>query len=188
MSFEPSTDFRPGPGGRRRRRVVIAAALAAFALLATGAVALWSGDSWRDEAMSAGVFPDVPGSDFAETPSEDGWGTSDDTADAPGTSSTAATPGTSSTQAHATAVVQPASDATSTVPTTRAPAPDPTSTSTVAPPPAPAPTSPAPSSSTAAPSPSPTKGGPKPKPSSPKPTPTSSPTPSDGGCFLLIIC
>src|SRR6478736_5993872 len=187
MSTENHTST---PGSKSRRKVLIAAVLAAVALLSTGAVAYWSGDSWSDEAMSSSGFPGLPGGDWTSTTSDDGWGSADTSTAATGTPTaatgtpTAATgttrPGT--TRAPATAVVEPASDPTSAVPTTSAPAP---SSSRATPPPAP--------TSTVAPSPSstPTRGNPNPKPKptkKPTPTPTPSPTSSDGGCFLLIIC
>ncbi|KRF40218.1 hypothetical protein [Terrabacter sp. Soil810] len=172
------------PGSKSRRKVVIAAVLASIALLSTGAVAFWSGDSWSDEAMSSGGFPGLPGGDWSSTTSDDGWGSADtSTAATSGAGATGATgarrPGT--TRPRATAVVvEPASHPTSSVPTTTAPAPSPSQATT-----APAP------SSTAAPSPRPTRGNPRPKPTSTKkpiPTPSPSPTSSDGGCVLLVIC
>ena len=65
------------PGSKSRRKVVIAAVLASIALLSTGAVAYWSGDSWSDEAMSSGGFPGLPGGDWSSTTSDDGWGSAD---------------------------------------------------------------------------------------------------------------
>src|SRR4051794_12241588 len=156
MSTENHTST---PGSKSRRKVLIAAVLATIALLSTGAVAYWSGDSWSDEAMSSGGFPGLPGGDWTSTTSDDGWGSADTSAAATGTA-TAATGTTrpAATRVPATAVVEPASDPTSSVPTTSAPAP---SSSQATTPPAP--------SSTVAPTPSSThtKGNPSPK---PKPT------------------
>jgi cell division septation protein DedD len=157
-----------------RRKLVIAAVLAAFAILATSAVAYWSSDSWSDEAMSSGAFPGLPGGIWDTTESADGWG---DTSSSSSTTSTSTT-GTTSAQPSTTGVIEPASQPTQ-VATSKAPLPTSTATST-----APTPTS------TSAPRPPETRENPKPKPTSTKkPTPTSSPTSSeDGGCTLLIIC
>src|SRR6478736_7312602 len=73
-----STENHPStPGSKSRRKVLIAAVLAAVALLSTGAVAYWSGDSWSDEAMSSSGFPGLPGGDWTSTTSDDGWGSAD---------------------------------------------------------------------------------------------------------------
>src|SRR6478736_5029920 len=76
-----STEYRTSThGSKSRRKLVVAGVLAALALLTTGAVAYWSGDSWSDEAMASGGFPGLPGGDWASTTSDDGWGSADTSA------------------------------------------------------------------------------------------------------------
>ena len=155
---------------RSRRRLVVIATLGAFVLLAVGGVAVWSRDSWRDEAMSSSVFPDVSGEGWADTPSADGWGSGS----GPDASSTAPTP---ATPGPGTASVDPARATPSQVPTIRAPQPAassaPATTVTTAP--------------TATSTPRQTgKGRHKPKPTQP-PRPSSTTSP-DSGCLLLVIC
>src|SRR3954467_5075906 len=117
MSTENHTST---PASKSRRKVLIVAVLAAIALLSTGAVAYWSGDSWSDEAMSSGGFPGLPGDDWTSTSSDDGWGSaggSSGRADPAGTSEVpSATSTAGSTRQSATAAVAPASHATSSVP------------------------------------------------------------------------
>lgn len=174
-----STEFRSStPGSKSRRKLVIAAVLAAVALLATGGVAYWSGDSWSDEAMASSGFPGLPGGDWAGTTSDDGWGPAESSDETSATGTPSA--GQQTSTRPATAVVDPASAPTSSVPTVTAPAP---SASRATTPPAP--------SSTAAPSPTVTStpGNPKPKPTKkPHPSSTPSPTSTSGGCVLLVIC
>ncbi|WP_460627779.1 hypothetical protein [Intrasporangium mesophilum] len=161
MSIESrSQRHRPNP----RRDLVVAAALAAFAVLTAVVVALWPGESWRDQAI-AGVFPAPPVS---------GWDAPTSAApSAAGAGSTAGAP-------TATATVVPARATPSVVPTRSAPRPAPPATSLRA-------TSQAPAT-TPAPSPTSTngKGRHKPKPPTGKPSPTT--TQNDPGCLLGVIC
>ncbi len=178
MSF----DSGARPPRSNRRLVLLLSALAAIVLAGVGGVALFSGNSWRDEAMSSGVFPSLPGSEFSNTATDEPWWTS---SDAPSSSAATASRAATATivPATATATATAASDpSASAVPTSTAPAP-----STTQAPPAPP--------STGTPSPSSTHGPkpkPHPKPSSSTPpappSPTPSPTSSDPGCWLIIIC
>lgn len=175
MSF----DSGARPPRANRRLVLLLSALAAIVLAGVGGVALFSGDSWRDEAMSSGVFPNLPGSEFSSTETDEPWWTtSGDASSSPSAVTTTAPDGTV-TIVPATAPATTSS--TSAVPTSTVPAPVPTTTQ-------------APSQTgTPTPSPSSTKGpGPKPKPTKstppPPPSPTPSPTSSKPGCWLLIIC
>src|SRR4051794_2550393 len=83
MSPETHTSTR---ASQSRRKVLIAAVLASVALITTGAVAYWSGDSWSDEAMSSGGFPGLPGDDWTSTSSDDGWGSAESSSGTAGTS------------------------------------------------------------------------------------------------------
>ncbi|MGW5237560.1 hypothetical protein ACWEOW_01365 [Monashia sp. NPDC004114] len=159
MSIESrSQRHRPNP----RRDLVVAAALAAFAVLTAVVVALWPGESWRDQAI-AGVFPAPPVS---------GWDAS--------TSADPSAAGAGATEGAPTATVVPARATPSVVPTRTAPRPAPPATSPRA-------TSQAPAT-TPAPSPTSTngKGRHKPKPPTGKPSPTT--TQNDSGCLLGVIC
>jgi hypothetical protein len=160
MSIESrSQRHRPKP----RRHLVVAAALVAFAVLAAVGVALWPGDSWRDQAI-AGLFPAPPAG---------GWDSPTDSVSAPGAVPTVGATGDAAT-------VVPARATQSVIPTRSAPRPAPPPTSARA-------TSPVPVTTTA---PSPTatngKGRHKPKPSPGKPSPTTSQNAQ--GCLLGIIC
>src|SRR6476661_6843810 len=138
-----STEYRTSThGSKSRRKLVVAGVLAALALLTTGAVAYWSGDSWSDEAMASGGFPGLPGGDWASATTDDGWGSPEpsDPTSVTGTPGAGGRPTTG--RPAATAAVDPASAPTSSVPTVTAPAPSPAQT----PAPSQATTAPAPTS------------------------------------------